>query len=56
MSRLRAALLAALAAAASVLAGEIHRPILSYLFTVAASATAGLAAYASLPSKKISAL
>ena len=53
MSRLRAAVLAALAAAASVMAGQVHTPALEYVLVVTASSAAGLAAYAALPSKKM---
>jgi hypothetical protein len=55
MSRLRTALLASLAAAASVLAGKVQGTVPGDLLFVAASSGAGLVTYASLPSEKPSA-
>jgi hypothetical protein len=52
MGRLLPAVLAALACALSILAGQVHGSAHEYLATGAAASAAGLAAYASAPSKK----
>ena len=52
MLRWRAALLAALAASSSIIAGDAHGLVLTLVAAVAALLSGG-AAYAALPSKKI---
>jgi hypothetical protein len=52
MGRLLPAVLAALACALSILAGQVHGSAHEYLATGVAASAAGLAAYASAPSKK----
>jgi hypothetical protein len=52
MKRWRAALLAALAAALSIWAGEPHQPFIEYISAAVAASVAGMAAFAATNKNK----